>query len=385
MLQIAGNKITGPDEDFVCHSKVWLVKFKYRKLFKNLIQNHSARCGEFMEALRDSFSLKSSDLRQTLGVAPATLSDLFKKIGVNFVEEEKNLRGQAKNVHSTDVRRIFELRGYQYPSPAKVISLMMFKGGVGKTTTTVFVAQRISSYGARVLIIDADSQGNATSALSLDQYGITIDEETPVLLDVITGQCSMDDVILKVSPTLHLIPSSPANSTLDGKIREGYKNTSLALKKHLDPILSNYDFILIDCAPALNLTNTAMVAASDLVIMPVAPDKFSQMGLEQTISEISQIETDFSLKIDKKIVFTKFDAREYTSLKYLTDIAESHRDKMFTTMIRTASDLKNAITKKEDLFSYKKSNAKDDYDNLTKEVMGLDKIFDRKSKKEASL
>ena len=259
------------------------------------------------------------------------------------------------------------------------------QSGVGKTTTSVFVAQRLSSYGARVLVIDADSQGNATSAFSLDQYGFSIDEETPVLLDVITGQCSIDDVVLKISPNLHLIPSSPANSTLDGKIREHFKNTSLALKKHLDPLLNNYDFVLIDCAPALNLTNTAMVAASDLVIMPVAPDKFSQMGLEQTINEISQIESDFNLKIDKKIVFTRFDAREYTSLKYLTDIAEAHRDKMFTTMIRTASDLKNAITKKEDLFSYKKSNAKDDYDSLTKEIMGLDKVFERKAKKDATV
>ena len=338
-----------------------------------------------METLRESFSIKSSDLRLTMGVAPATISDLFKKIGVNFVEDERSSRGQSKSVLSEDVRRIFELRGYQYPEKAKIISLMMCKGGVGKTTTTVFVAQRLSTYGARVLVLDADSQGNATSAFNLDNYGMTIDEQTPVLLDLITGQCTLDDVIIKVSPTLHIIPSSPANSTLDGKIRENFKNTSIALKKHLEPILHHYDYIFIDCAPALNLTNTAMVAASDLVIMPVAPDKFSQMGLEQTLSEISQIEADFNLHIDKKIVFTKFDAREYTSLKYLTDIAETNRDRMFSTMIRTASDLKNAITKKEDLFSYKKSNAKDDYDSLTREIMGLDKFFDKKSKKEASL
>ena len=384
MLHALNTKLTRPVKEFNCKPKDRLVKFNNRTLSTMNMKNNSENWREFMEALRESFSIKSSDLRQTLGIAPATLSDLFKKIGVNFVEDEKNVRGQAKNVQSSDVRKIFELRGYQYPHTAKVISMMMCKGGVGKTTTTVFVAQRLSAYGAKVLIIDADSQGNATSALSLDQYGMSIDEETPVLLDLITGQCEMDDVVLKVSPNLHLIPSSPANSTLDGKIRENFKNTSLALRKHLDPILSKYDFILIDCAPALNLTNTAMVAASKLVIMPVAPDKFSQMGLEQTINEISQIESDFNLKIEKKIVFTKFDAREYTSLKYLTDIAESHRDKMFTTMIRTASDLKNAITKKEDLFSYKKSNAKDDYDNLTKELMGLDKIFDRKQKKEAT-
>lgn len=337
-----------------------------------------------MEPLRDSFTIKSSDLRQTLNVAPATLTDLFKKVGVSFIEDEKSTRGQTKNVPSNEVRKILESRGFQYPTKAKVISLMMCKGGVGKTTTTVFVSQRLSSYGAKVLVIDGDSQGNSTSAFALDQYGLNIDEETPILLDVITGACTLDDVILKISPNLHLIPSNPANSILDSKIRENSKNTSIAIKKYLDQISHLYDYIIIDCAPALNLTNTAMVSASDLVIMPVAPDKFSQMGLEQTLTEISQIEADFSLNIDKKIVFTKFDAREYTSLKYLTDIAEVHKSKMFSTMVRTASDLKNAITKKEDLFNYKKSNAKDDYDNLTKEIMGLDKFFDKKNKKEAN-
>ena len=335
-----------------------------------------------MEPLRDSFSLKSSDLRQTLNVAPATLSDVFKKVGVSFVEDDKGIRGQTKNVPSNQVRKILESRGFQYPPNAKIISLMMCKGGVGKTTTTVFVSQRLATYGARVLVIDADSQGNSTSAFNLDQYGINIDEETPILLDVITGDASLEDVIIKVTPDFHIIPSTPANSILDGKIRENSKNTSIAIKRHIDQITHLYDYIIIDCAPALNLTNTAMVSASDLIIMPVAPDKFSQMGLEQTLNEISQIESDFNLKIDKKIVFTKFDAREYTSLKYLTEIAESNKDIMFTTMIRTASDLKNAITKKEDLFIYKKSNAKDDYDNLTREIMGLDKFFDKKNRKE---
>lgn len=335
-----------------------------------------------MEPLRDTFSLKSSDLRNTLNVAPATLSDVFKKVGVSFLDDDKNSRGQTKNISSDQVRKVLESRGFQYPTKAKVISLMMCKGGVGKTTTSVFVSQRLAAYGSRVLVIDADSQGNSTSAFSLDQYGIVIDEETPILLDVITGESTLQDVIIKITPNLHLVPSTPANSILDGKIREHSKNTSIVLKKHIEHISQDYDYIIIDCAPALNLTNTAMVAASDLIVMPVAPDKFSQMGLEQTLNEISQIEADFNLKIEKKIVFTKFDAREYTSLKYLTDIADSHKNIMFTTMIRTASDLKNAITKKEDLFNYKKSNAKDDYDNLTRELMGLDKFFDKKNKKE---
>ena len=195
------------------------------------------------------------------------------------------------------------------------------------------------------------------------------------LVDVLTNQCSIQEAIIAITPTLHLVPSNPLNANLEGKIREHHKNPSLPIKRALAPLLAQYDYILIDCAPALNLTNTAIVSASDMVILPVAPDKFSQLGPHQTLQEIGQIEQDFSLQIDKRIIFTKFDAREFTSLKYLAEIADKHKDTRFETAIRTCADVKNAITRREDLFSLKKSNAKEDYDAFAQEIMGLDKFF----------
>jgi chromosome partitioning protein len=103
------------------------------------------------------------------------------------------------------------------------------------------------------------------------------------------------------------------------------------------------------------------------------------LGLEQTLVELRQIEQDFDFKVDKKIIFTKYDGREFTSLKYLAEIAEKYKDLRLNTAIRTSADLKNAITKKEDLFSYKKSTGREDYDSFAKEVMGLDKLVSRKS------
>lgn len=335
-----------------------------------------------MESLREAFTVRSVDIRSTLGIAPATLSEIFKKTGIESLPENGQKpvgRGASKQVSPQDVRKIFEARGYRYPETARVIAFMMCKGGVGKTTSTFFLAQRLSAYGAQVLAIDADSQGNLTSAFNLEQYGCEIDVETPILVDVITSACSIDEAIIAVTPTLHLIPSNPLNSNMEGKVRELYKNPSLPIKRALTPLLSRYDYILIDCAPALNLTNTAIVSAAHTVVLPVAPDRFSQLGLDQTLTEISQIEQDFSVSIEKKLIFTKYDAREFTSLKYLAEIAERHSDKRFTTAIRTCADVKNAITKKEDLFRLKKSNAKEDYDNFALELMGLDK-FKRISK-----
>jgi chromosome partitioning protein len=321
------------------------------------------------------------DLRSTLGVAPATLSEIYRKAGVaSSTEETPTGRGVAKNIIAHDVRKIFEARGYRYPETARVVSFMMCKGGVGKTTSTYYLAQRLSAYGCRVLAIDGDSQGNMTSAFNLEQFGCEVDAETPILVDVLTNQCSIQEAIIAVTPTLHLIPSNPLNANLEGKIREHHKNPSVPLKRAVAPLLNHYDYILVDCAPALNLTNTAIVSASDMVVLPVAPDKFSQLGLDQTLQEIGQIEQDFGLQIAKRIIFTKFDAREFTSLKYLAEIADKHKDKRFETAIRTCADVKNAITRREDLFSLKKSNAKEDYDAFAQELMGLDKFFGGKRK-----
>ena len=334
-----------------------------------------------MESLREPLTIRSVDLRATLGVAPATLSEIYKKARGGMSSEQVSTgRGVSKNILAHDVRKILEGRGYHYPKRAHVISFMMCKGGVGKTTSTYYLAQRLSAYGCRVLAIDADSQGNMTSAFNLEQFGCEFDAETPILVDVLTNQCSIQEAIIAITPTLHLIPSNPLNANLEGKIREHHKNPSTPLKRALAPLLDSYDYILVDCAPALNLTNTAIVSASDMVVLPVAPDKFSQLGLDQTLQEISQIEQDFGLTIPKRIIFTKFDAREFTSLKYLAEIAEKHKDKRFETAIRTCADVKNAITRKEDLFSLKKSNAKEDYDAFTQELMGLDKFFGGKRK-----
>jgi chromosome partitioning protein len=331
-----------------------------------------------MQSLREPLSIRSADLRSTLGVAPATLTEIYRRAGVTALEEGTVGRGSSKSITSDDVRKILEGRGFKYPEKVRVAAFMMCKGGVGKTTSTYFLAQRLAAYGCRVLAIDADSQGNMTSAFNLEQYGCEVDTETPILVDVLTKRCTIQDAIIAVAPNLHIVPSNPLNATLEGKIRELYKNPSLPLKKALAPVASNYDFILIDCAPALNLTNTAIISAADTVILPVAPDKFSQIGLDQTLREINQIEQDFGLSVETKILFTKFDAREFTSLKYLSEIVNKHMDRRFLTAIRTCSDVKNAITRKEDLFALKKSNAKEDFDSFARELMGLDKFVGRR-------
>jgi chromosome partitioning protein len=312
------------------------------------------------------------------------LSDVYRKLGITYADGDGAPRqGASKHVYGQDVRKVLESRGYEYRDSAQIIAFMMCKGGVGKTTSTFYLSQRLSAYGARVLTVDADAQGNLTSGYGLGQYGFEIDAETPILVDILTRETTARDAIVEVTPTMHLLPSTPMNANLEGRIRELFKNPSLPIKRVLDPLRKSYDYILIDCAPALNLTNTAVVSASDLVILPVAPDLYSQLGLDQTMNEIGQIESDFDIALQKKIVFTKFDGREFTSLKYLSEIvAEYDEGSRFSTAIRTSSDVKNAVTRGEDLFAlqkYRKSTAKEDYDSLAKEIMDLDAKLHRRA------
>jgi len=326
--------------------------------------------------IRSPLTIKSTDIRKTLSVSPATLTDIYKKCNVKYHEDEvPHRRGVGKNIEGTEVRKILESRGYVYPVQAQVLCFYICKGGVGKTTSAFYLSQRLSEYGAKVLLIDADPQGNLTSSFDLEDFDFEIDEQTPILVDLYEKTAEIDEAIVAYTENLHLIPSTPLNSTLDGIIRNKSKNIKTAIGRIVEPLKQKYDYIIFDCAPALNLTNAAISICADSVILPVGPDKYSIMGLKQTLEDLADNEKQCELSIKKRILFTRFDQRERNSIKYLAEVNEEYAELMFDTTIRVAADVRNAITNKEHLFDYKKSAAKEDYDAFAKEVMGLDKYF----------
>ena len=333
------------------------------------------------EILRPSISIRSTDIRKALGVSPATFTDIIKKYAITYDETEGTAkRGGGKKIHGTEIRKILEGRGYAYPEKATIISFYICKGGVAKTTSAYYLGQRLSEYGANVLLIDADPQGNLTSSFNFDDYGKEIDEDTHILVDVYDKNVDIKEAIIKFTPNLHILPSNPINSTLDGSIRSKSKNIMSTFEKHLNKIEKEYDYIIFDCAPALNLTNAAISICSDMVVLPVNPDKYSMMGLEQTLEDINDNEEQCKIKIDKRILFTRFDQRERNSIKYLAELNDKYSDYMFDTTIRVAADVKNAITNKEHLFDYKKSTAKEDYDALALEILGIDAVTNKNIK-----
>jgi len=280
-------------------------------------------------------------------------------------------RGQETDlsVFDTQARYVMEAAGRAFPKPAMRIACMMCKGGVGKTTTAYFLGLRLASYGARVLFIDADPQANLTSALGPESYGFTLGEQSAILLDVLSGQCNPREAILPLTQHLHLIPSTAVNSLLERRLLEQGSASLRELDVALDSLKDDYNYIIIDCAPSLNLVNASVVCASNLVLLPIQLDEFSRSGLHLTLSEIFELQQRFEFKTDIRILLNRFNPVEKLSFLYLGHLAEKYRPLMMQSAIRQSSEIKLSLTLKQDLFRKSKSRAKDDFDGLAREVM----------------
>lgn len=300
------------------------------------------------------FCISVSDLARFLGQSPAETKDELKQLSGEPLRSPWVLPEQ--------VRGLIEHKGHRYPS--KILSFQMLKGGVAKTTSCLNIGLRAAMYGARVLFLDLDQQANLSFALG------TEDEERPVWVDLVEKKVSVLDLIVPVGTGLDLIPSNLNNSVLDRILLTSNRNWAYTVKAPLEGLRSRYDLILIDTAPALSAVNTAATVASDEVILPVNPDKFSYLGLEKHLAELEQLKSDFHLSFEEKILFTRFDGREKSSRELLQKCIDSFADRLMSGYIRSSSDVKNSIRGDKHLFAGT-SPVKEDYDLIAREVLGF--------------
>lgn len=276
----------------------------------------------------------------------------------------------------THEQAVTEQRGS--PKRAVAISIVNQKGGVGKTTTTVNLGAALAERGKRVLLVDIDAQANLTTHLGL---GASEDHdpadlvETPkgpewTVYDVLKGTKRIQDVTLKRSPNLDVVPSSLLLSAADLELG-GVVGRELLLKRALDKVREQYDVILIDCPPTLGLLSLNALAAVDQVIVPVQSEYLALHGVRQLLDTIDQVRSVYNQNlIVGGVLICLHDSRKRLARAVADTIRAYFGDLVFDTVIRENVALAEAPAKGQTIFEYlSKSPGAEDYLSLANEVL----------------
>lgn len=252
----------------------------------------------------------------------------------------------------------------------RIIAIANQKGGVGKTTTSINLSSCLADAGKKVLLVDIDPQGNATSGVGIIKQGL---ENT--VYELFLGECTFSECLTdSVVDNLNVIPS---NVNLSGAEIDliGVENREYILKNILDSIKDLYEYIIIDCPPSLNvLTVNAMVAA-DSVIVPIQCEYYALEGLSQLIHTINLIQDRLNenLEIDG-IVFTMYDSRTNLSTEVVDNVKENIHLHIYDTLIPRNVRLAEAPSYGIPIHMYDgKSAGAIAYKNLAKEVIKMNK------------
>lgn len=294
-----------------------------------------------------------------------TVQGVYKALKVNKIQVE-TANNRRKYIPPNGVRNLFEERGFVYPN--QNISFQIVKGGVGKTSLSFSLAVRASHYGAQVLAIDLDQQGNLTRSFNVEA------RDVPVWINLIRDKVSVQEAVMKVSPNLDFIPSNLNNSRLDIELTQSASNLKDMIKDIIAPIRDKYDLVIIDCPPAINKINTAVTCASDIVIIPINPDPYAMDGLAFTLSELDKVKKDFKLFFDYKIVWNKYDARERLGAVYMHSLTKQGNliEKIIPVVCRVDASMKNAVFDSRSVFEVsKRAPIREDIDQFTREMLGI--------------
>lgn len=264
---------------------------------------------------------------------------------------------------------------FRIPFQFKVVTFQIVKGGTGKTSTAFNFAIRANLYGARVLCVDLDHQGNMTDFFNVDA------DQYPVMIDVLTGDAKFSEGIVSILPGLDLLSSRIDNSIIDSELMIRKTNLKKIYREMFLKVKDDYDLVVVDCPPSLGHSVAAAALASDMIIAPVTPDRSAIKGLELTTKEIQELANENDVIVDVRILFNKFDKR--TSLSHGTlEKLIKHKEfgkKLFSTYISVNQDLPNAVDKRTTIFdSLRENSAKTDMDLFVREALELDKIMSGK-------
>jgi chromosome partitioning protein len=248
----------------------------------------------------------------------------------------------------------------------KILAITNQKGGVGKTTTAINVAAALAANDLRVLVIDSDPQGNATTGM-----GATKDPDRPSLYQVLLGGVEIADAVLHTGfEGLDLVPGDKnlvgANLELVDTPRREFR-----LHDKVNAARAQYDFILIDCPPALDLLTLNALIAADSVLVPIQCEFFALEGISELMDTIQRIRDSFEHPLEiEGILLTMFDDRTNLTRQVANDLRDFFGAKVFQTVIPRSIRLAEAPSHGQTILAYDvRSRGAESYIRLAKEIL----------------
>ncbi|MBO5094035.1 MAG: ParA family protein [Lachnospiraceae bacterium] len=211
----------------------------------------------------------------------------------------------------------------------RIIAIANQKGGVGKTTTSINLSASLAAKGKKVLMIDTDPQGNATSGFGIDKNNL---ENT--IYELILGECSIQDCIIKnVIERVSVLPSNVNLAAAEIELI-GVERKEYILRNEIDWVKDSYDFIIIDCPPSLSMLTVNAMTAADTVLVPIQCEYYALEGLSQLIHTVNLVKERLNPELDMEgVVFTMFDSRTNLSNQVVENVKSNLQQNVYKTII----------------------------------------------------
>ena len=211
----------------------------------------------------------------------------------------------------------------------RIITIANQKGGVGKTTTAINLSACLAEAGQHVMLVDFDPQGNASSGL-----GVEKEDYEHTVYDMMAEEADLDECRVKnIQDNLDVLPSDMNLAGAEIEFQEVEDKETL-LKRYLDKVRDNYDFILIDCPPSLNILTINALTAADTVLVPIQCEYYALEGLNQVLKTVELVKRKLNPQLELEgVVFTMYDARTNLSLQVVESVKNNLNQTIYKTII----------------------------------------------------